>query len=179
MHVTDRKFSKEVRNGRLSRTANVRASWPKKISLQVPYDSNTTSAVPHLAFSVKLESCLWYKLKICTPWLPLLDSYWMLVCLSMNENAPCHSSSSWKLSFIINFDSYLAASLTKFDMRFCGVDPTCGQINGWWVPSCFYIVAMVFQSAACIWQFVWHMHCWSDMHCFLLWLFQLNSHPLP
>ena len=56
--------------------------------------------------------------------------------LQWTKNAPSGPAPSWKLLFIINFDSYLATSLTKFDVRFCRVDPPV-EVDGWRVSSCF------------------------------------------
>ena len=42
------------------------------------------------------------------------------------------------------FNSYLATSLTKFDVHFCRVDPHV-EVDGCRVSPCFCIIAMAFQ----------------------------------
>ena len=58
--------------------------------------------------------------------------------LQWMKNTPHGPAQSWKLSFIVCFDSYwLYTSMTKFDVRFCWVDPHV-DIDGWRESSCFY-----------------------------------------
>ena len=138
----------------LNGTSNLRASWPKKISLWVSYDSNTTSAVPHAAFfSVKRDSCF-----VVQAFVPLgyccLSDLTATKCslafqrLQWTKNAPSGPAPSWKLSLIVSFDSYLATSLTKFDVRFCRVDPRV-EVDGWRVHM--YLLVSILQR--------WHFSC--------------------
>ena len=72
------KMLETAQSSRLNGTSNLRASWPKKISLWVSYDSNTTSAVPHEEFFFCKTGFLLRGTSFCTPWLSLferLDSY--------------------------------------------------------------------------------------------------------
>ena len=64
--------------------------------------------------------------------------------LQWMKSAPCGPAPTWKLLFIVSFDSYLAISLTISDMCFCRVDPHV-EVDGWRVSSYFYIVAMALQ----------------------------------
>ena len=136
-----------VRSSLLNRVSNLRASWPKKISLWVSYDhSTTTRAVAHIAlFSVKLvlpngTSSVSYRSLNCSTIAKLSLAFQRLHRM---KNAPHGPVLSWKLHvsymYIISFDSYLAVSLTKTDVRFCQVD-LCMEVNGWRVSSCFSIV---------------------------------------
>ena len=89
MHVTEHTRLNWLLTGletaqsrRLNRASNLGASWPKKISLWVSYNSITTRAVPHVAFfSVKLESCF-----VIQAFVPI--SYWRLSYWTVAKCSP-------------------------------------------------------------------------------------------
>ena len=73
-----------AQNNRLNRMSNLRASWSKKITLWVSYNSNTTRAVPHLLYNGSPAS--WYKLLN-----PLVTAIWAARWL-LNSRLPFSDS---------------------------------------------------------------------------------------
>ena len=81
-------------SSRLNRISNLRVSWPKKISLWVSYDSNTTSIV----FSVKRESCF-----VVQAFVPV--SHHCLSCSTAVKHFPFSNSNKWKILHVALYHS--------------------------------------------------------------------------
>ena len=128
----------------LNRASNLRASWLKKFSLWVSYDSTTIRAVLHVSFLCK--TCVLLRgTSFGTHWLPLfklLDSYQTLAWLSATWRDK--KRSMWLCTIVKTIVKckfrFLHVSGYQLDKNWCAVLSSGLACRDWWLKSVFLFI---------------------------------------